>query len=182
MKTKLSEDFQDKMLSFIENRFEDENNKIILRKVDWKTVAENCFNQMIAFFDKMSLQDLKDNTINQIGAITFSWNEYDGDITIDFAPNNDEETAFDEGYIMAESAIDNDLFFQKYFNCSGAESFETIGEDYTSLIYCFEMILEAIITEVSQNKSFNRLPLKSPCLFGFTAFDDELPSVFFTYN
>ena len=180
MKTKLSDAFLSKINSIIEEEIEDENNKITIRKINWEVEAKNCFDQIISFFDKISLQELKDNDIEEIGAISFNWNQYGGDITIDFTSDNDEETAFDEGYIMANTAIDNDTFFQKYFNCTGEDSFEEIGDDYTYLIYCFNLVLEEIITAVVQTNTFTKLPIKSPCLVGFSAFDDELPEVFYT--
>lgn len=180
MKTKLSEDFYSKITSILEERIEKDTNKAIIRKIDWEELSLNCFNQIISFFDKMSVQDLKDNDIVEIGAISFNWNQYGGDITIDFTPDNDEETAFDEGYIMADTAIDNDCFFQKYFDCTGEDSFETIGYDYTFLIYLFQLVIKEIIPEIAQKDVFNKLPRESPCHFGFSAFDDELPEVFYS--
>ncbi len=180
MKTKLSQEFYNEIRLVVEENIEEENNKLIIKKMDWQELASNCFNQINSFFDKLSAQDLEDNEIREIGAISFNWNQYGGDITIDFTPENDKETAFDEGYIMAESAIDNDPFFQKYFECSGDKSFQTLGNDYAFLIRLFELLIIEITPEIVQTDAFNKLPRKSPCLFGFSAFDDELPEVFYT--
>lgn len=183
MKATLNQDFYNKVAVIIDEKIENANNKSNIKKIDWEELSLSCFNQIISFFDKLSLQNLKDNEIEEIGAISFNWNQYGGDITIDFTPDNDEETAFSAGYIMAESAIDNDSFFQKYFDCTGEDSFETVGDDhydYTFLIYLFQLVIEAIIPEIVRTDTFNKLSRKSPCLFGFSAFDDESPEIFYS--
>lgn len=183
MKTELNLGFFAKINAIIEEKIVDENNKSILKKVDWNKLSLSCFNQIISFFDKVTLQKLKDNAIEEIGAISFNWNQYGGDITIDFSSDNSVETAFDDGYIMANSAIDNDSFFQEYFDCSGKESFETIGDDnydFNFVIYLFELVLTEILPEIVKTDIFNELPRKSPCHFGFSAFDDELPEIFYS--
>ena len=183
MEKKLNDAFYSKVNSIITEKVVAEKNKAILKTIHWQEVAEDCFIQINSFFDKLSIVDLKDNDIKEVGAISFNWNQYGGDITIDFTPTNDKKSAFNEGYIMAESAIDNDAFFQKYFNCSGENSFTTVGDDhydYTYLIYFFQLVIEAIIPEIVKTNAFQKLPRQSPCLVGFAAFDDELPEVFYT--
>lgn len=183
MKIKLSSAFYCKITSILNEKIENNTNKSIIKKIDWEALAISCFDQIVSFFDTISVQSLKDNDIIEIGAISFNWNQYGGDITIDFTPDNDKDTAFDKGYIMAESAIENDSFFQTYFDCSGENSFITVGDDhydYTQLIYLFQLVIEAIIPEIVRTDSFNKLPRKSPCLFGFSAFDDESPEIFYS--
>jgi hypothetical protein len=183
MEIKLSENFHNKISSIVEEKIENKNTQSIIKQIDWEKLSLNCFTQIISFFDKVTVQKLKNNDIDEIGAISFNWNQYDGDITIDFSSDNSIETAFDEGYIMANSAIDNDSFFQEYFDCTGEESFETIGDDnydYNFVIYLFELVLTEILPEIVKTDTFNKLPRKSPCHFGFSAFDDELPEVFYS--
>ncbi|MDR7212074.1 hypothetical protein [Flavobacterium piscis] len=180
MKTKLSGNFYKKVNHVIDEKIENVNNKPIIKKIDWEELSLSCFNQIISFFDTVSVQNLEDNDIDKIGAVSFNWNQYDGNITIDFSPDNNEDTAFDEGYIMADTAIDNNSFFQKYFDCTGENSFETVGDDYTVIIYLFQLVIEKIISEITQMDVFNKLPRKSPCHFGFSAFDDELPEIFYS--
>lgn len=43
------------------------------------------------------------------------------------------------------------------------------------------MIVE-ITPEIVQTDTFNKLPRKSHCHFGFSAFDDEFPEVFIQFN
>ena len=183
MKTKLNEDFYRKVNLVIDEKIENNNNRTLLRKINWEELSLSCFNQITSFFDTISVEKLEDNDIEKIGAISFNWNQYGGDITIDFTPNNNKDTAFDEGYIMADTAIDNNSFFQKYFGCTGKDNFETVGDDhydYTFLIYLFQLVIEEIIPEIAQTNVFNKLPRKSPCHFGFSAFDDELPDIFYS--
>ncbi|NHN26638.1 hypothetical protein FIA58_013210 [Flavobacterium jejuense] len=48
------------------------------------------------------------------------------------------------------------------------------------MIQLYELLIIEITPEIAQAVAFNKLPRKSPCLFGFSAFDDELPEVFYS--
>lgn len=179
MENKLSKVFFDDIKELIEGgNIENEETQNVLRTVDWQEVYDECSSQIINFFENLTIENLESNNISVIGAISFNWNEYDGDITIDFSPSNDVETAYNEGYIMADSAIDNDWFFQKYFSVDGEESLEVVDSD---IIYAFSLIIEQVFPNISNVTSIQRFKRKSPCLVAFSAHDDELPEIFYTF-
>lgn len=125
------------------------------------------------FFGKITLEKLQRNNINQIGVIDIYWNEYDHDIEVDFMADNNFETAFDNGCIMNNSAIDNDAFFKTYFDIDIDKSLTQIGDDYELIILSFYYIIKEIIQHVVQQEEFKKLPKKSPYHFGFASFHDE---------
>jgi len=169
----LSQKFYDNLKSIVFKRFENKNNKSILEKVDWELEAEKCLNQLTTFFKRINVERLKKSNIDKIGVVDICWNEYGSDIEVDFMPNNDFNTAFNEGCIMNNSAIDNDAFFEQHFNVSGEEAWEKIGDDYIEIISIFYYLISEIIEIVSQQTEFKSLPKKSPCHIGFASFHDE---------
>lgn len=122
MKRLLSEKFYESLESNLIPRLENEPNKLILKKIDWENEANKCFLCLKAFFGELDLNSLKENDINEIGVIDICWNEYGSDIEVDFMPDNNFATAFDDGCIMNSSAIDNDDFFETYFDVNGEKS------------------------------------------------------------
>ncbi|MHA7060033.1 hypothetical protein ACWGOQ_0022590 [Aquimarina sp. M1] len=67
----------------------------------------------------MSLERLKNKDIDEIGVIYLCWNKYGSNIEVDFMPDNDFETAFDQDCIKNDLAINNDTFFRTYFDVDG---------------------------------------------------------------
>ncbi|WP_103072552.1 hypothetical protein [Aquimarina sediminis] len=180
MKKLLSSKFYDNLKNVVFDRLENKNNKSILENVDWEQEAQKCFTSLSTFFKNINIERLHTNGIDTIGVIDICWNEYGSDIEVDFMPNNDFDTAFDDGCIMNNSAIDNDNFFSLHFNTTGEESWQKIGDDYQEIILIFYYLIEDIIEAITQQKVFKNLPLKSPCHIGFASFHDEERTKIFT--
>lgn len=182
MESRLSNVFYEKIKQLLEEgNIENEEVQNVLETVDWQEVYDQCRSQIICFFERLTIENLEENDISAIGAISFNWNQYGGNITIDFSPSNDVETAYNEGYIMADTAIINDWFFQKYFSIDGEESLNFIDRDYNYIIYAFSLIIEELFPNISDVSAIQRFKRKSPCLVAFSAYDDELPEIFYTF-
>ena len=115
----LSDSFYTELEALIKDRFEQEENIQIIQKIDWEVEANRCLVAMTNYLNSITTGKLSYSDIEKIGVIDVCWNEYGSDIEIDFMPDNDFETAYDEGCIMNNSAIDNDAFFEKYFGVDG---------------------------------------------------------------
>ncbi len=172
MKKLLSNNFADKLKKILSESINNEVNKAIIKKIDWETEAERCLLDLSVFFDSTTVVRLQNNDIDTIGVVDICWNEYGSDIEVDFMPNNDFEKAFDKGCIMNNSAIDNDEFFKTNFNVVGEDIFDKLGDDYNGVITIFSEIIMEIITTVAEQDEFKKLPLKSPCHFGFSLYHD----------
>jgi hypothetical protein len=173
MEKLLSKEFYTNIENLITERIKNEANKLTLQKVDWEKEAENCFIGLTLLLGEVNLERLKENSIDKIGVIDICWNEYGSDIEVDFMPDNNFETAFIDGCIMNDSAIDNDNFFKTYFDVNGENAWNKIGDDYHEIILVFYYIIKDIIATVVQQEEFKKLPKKSPCHFGFASFHDE---------
>jgi len=171
---KLSSGFYEKLNKVMSEELVDEQTRSILTGVDWNTEAARCYNDLINFFDSVD-----NNAFNKrgIGVVDIRWNEYGGDIEVDFMPDNNLETAFDQGCIMNSSAIDNDEFFNNTFNCDGDKSFQVLGDDYTAIIQIYNLILVEIMPSVVKSIAFQRLPMMKPSYITFAFFHDEQPEV-----
>ncbi|MBE7646585.1 hypothetical protein [Tenacibaculum finnmarkense] len=173
MKKILTDTFYKNITENVIKGLEKESNKLILNKVDWEKEANKCFKSLTDFFRKTTLDKLQRNNIDTIGVIDICWNEYDNDIEVDFMPDNNFATAFKDGCIMNNSAIDNDDFFKTYFDEDIDKSLEEIGDDYEQIILAFYYIIKDIIKLVVQQEEFKKIPKKSPCHFGFASFHDQ---------
>ncbi|MEX6625882.1 hypothetical protein [Tenacibaculum salmonis] len=173
MKKLLTDTFYKNITENVIKYLEKESNKLILNKIDWEKEANKCLTNLTDFFEKVTLEELQRNNINTIGVIDICWNEYDNDIEVDFMANNNFETAFNNGCIMNNSAIDNDAFFKTYFDEDIDKSLEQIGDDYEQIILAFYYIIKEIVKLIVQQEEFKNLPKKSPCHFGFASFHDE---------
>lgn len=173
MEKLLSQKFYDNLKNIVLERLEDTNNKTILESIDWEQQAQKCLTELTSFFENVSMERLKNNSMDKIGVVDICWNEYGSDIEVDFMPNNDFETAFEDGCIMNDSAINNDTFFDTYFNTTGEEAWKKVGNDYHEIILTFYYIIKEIIKKVTLQEAFKNLPLKSPCHIGFASFHDE---------
>ncbi|UII31035.1 hypothetical protein LVD17_22340 [Fulvivirga ulvae] len=162
----------------VTNNFENDNYKAILAQVDWEAEAKRCYNALVGFF-RDTAPRLLANTRESIGVVDICWNEYGGNIEVDFMPGNDLETAFDEGCIMNTSAIDNDGFFEQYFSISGEDSFQVIDRDYSGLIMYFYKLIGEVIASVAKTEEFQSLPLKAPFYVTFSFFHDDERDVIF---
>ncbi len=180
MERLLSQEFYNNLKNVVFERIENDNNKSVLEKVDWESEAERCLKELSAYFKNVNVERLKNNDIDRIGVIDICWNEYGSNIEVDFMPDNDFETAFDNGCIMNNSAIDNDIFFETHFNIDGEKSWEKLGDDYRGIILIFCYIIKEIIEVVAQQVEFKNLPRKSPCHFGFASFHDAERTKIFT--
>lgn len=163
----------------VTDNFENSEFKAIMAKVDWEKEAEKCYNDLVSFFKRVDKQRLDRHKIESIGVVDICWNEYGGNIEVDFMPDNDLDIAFDEGCIMNDSAIDNDGFFEQYFNISGDVSFEVIDRDYSGVIMHFYKMIEQIIGAVAKTEEFRSLPLKKPFYVTFSFFHDDERDVIF---
>ena len=176
----LSQNFYTNIKTIVIPRIEDQANKLIIKNIDWENEANNYLLSLIIFFDKINLQDLKENNIDKIGVIDICWNEYGSDIEVDFMSDNDFEKAFYNGCIMNNSAIDNDKFFKTYFNVDGENAWERIGDDYQTIILAFYYLINDIINVVIQQNEFKILPKKTPYHIGFASFHDAERTNIFT--
>ena len=150
----------------------------IFKKIDWNKEADRCYQSMVDFFKRLNFEQFENDPV---GVVDIRWNEYGGDIEIDFTPDNNLETAFDDGCIMNNSAVDNDEFFIEYFDCLGEDSFEKIDGDYFSLIGIFYEIFSEIVNPFVEDSNFQDLPKKDPYYITFNfSHDDEDPGVIFT--
>ncbi|MBL6448529.1 hypothetical protein JMN32_19620 [Fulvivirga sp. 29W222] len=163
----------------VADHLEKDEHKTAISKVDWETEAVRCYTDLVSFFEQVDTNHLGNNNIDKIGVVDICWNEYGGDIEVDFLPENDIDTAFDEGCIMNTSAIDNNVFFEQYFNISGEDSFEVIDRDYSGLIMFFYKIMGEIIGSVVKTQEFKKLPLKEPFYVTFSFFHDDERDVIF---
>ena len=141
MEKLLSKEFYTNIENLITERIKNEANKLTLQKVDWEKEAENCFIGLTLLLGEVNLERLKENSIDKIGVIDICWNEYGSDIEVDFMPDNNFETAFIDGCIMNDSAIDNDNFFKTYFDVNGENAWNKIGDDYHEIILVFYYII-----------------------------------------
>lgn len=173
MKTKLLSPAFYTAIEPVASNLENENHKASLAQVDWENEAERCHKALLSFFNSVSPQTLTSNNIASIGVVDLCWNEYGGNIEVDFMPDNDLETAFDEGCIMNTSAIDNDGFFEQYFNTSGEGSFKAIGRDYSEVIMFFYLMMGEIIRSIVKAPEFKNLPLQEPFYVTFSFFHDD---------
>ncbi|OJJ18324.1 hypothetical protein BKI52_26260 [marine bacterium AO1-C] len=173
MEKLLSETFYNNLKEVLSNNFETNQHKVILEKVDWEAEAQKVLTDLTVFFSTINTAKLKDFEIDEIGVIDLCWNEYGGDIEVDFMPDNNFDTAFDEGCIMNNSAVDNDKFFETHFDVNGEGSWAKIGDDYHQIISLYYHLINEIIGVVTQQEEFQNLPKKSPCHIGFAFFHDE---------
>ncbi len=156
---------------------EDKKMADIFKRIDWDDEAQRCHDDILSFFESSNISLFQED---KMGVIDIRWNEYGGDIEVDFMPENDLETAFDEGCIMNDSAIDNDSFFESYFGCSGEDSFEVIDRDYTALITLFYYVFIEIIASVASGEAIQKIPRKDPYYITFAfSHDDQEPAVIF---
>lgn len=88
-------------------------------------------------------------------------------------PDNNFETAFDQGCIMNNATIDNDAFFMAYFNVNGENSWEEIGDDYPEIIGIYYCLIAEIAGILVQQEAFKNLPKKSFYHIGFASFHNE---------
>ena len=178
----LSDSFYTELEALIKDRFEQEENIEIIQKVDWEVEANRCLIAMTNYLNSITTDKLSCSDIEKIGVIDVCWNEYGSDIVIDFMPSNDFETAYDEGCIMNDSAIDNDAFFEKYFGVDGEGAWKRIGNDYLEIATIFYFIIKAVVPFLVEDESFKKLSKLSPSHFGFAGSHDEERIKFFTYT
>ncbi|WP_299673851.1 hypothetical protein [uncultured Tenacibaculum sp.] len=178
----LSDNFYTELEALIKDRFEQEENIQVIKKVDWEFEANRCLAAMTNYLNSITKDKLRYSDIEKIGVIDVCWNEYGSDIEIDFMPNNDFEIAYDEGCIMNNSAIDNDVFFEKHFGVNGEGAWKKIGNDYLEIVTIFYFIIKAVVPFLVEDESFKKLPKLSPSYFGFAGSHDEERTKFFTYT
>jgi|GEM_PF-6665734 len=179
---KLSKDFYRKLDEIIKTKMVAEDNADIIKKIDWNKEADRCLDELKNFFKELDVEELCEEIEDEtIGVVDVRWNEYGGDIEIDFMPDNDFNTAFDQGCIINSSAVDNDDFFMNNFNCTGEESYEKIDGDYPNLIFVFHNLFLEIVPVLIKDSHFIDLPKKTPYYMSFAfSHDDEKPEVLFT--
>ncbi|MAQ74869.1 MAG: hypothetical protein CL613_00885 [Aquimarina sp.] len=173
MENQLSPSFYIFLKNNIVSDIENDHYGSVLSTIDWEQEAQRCISSLVNFFKNVNLSWLKENGIDEIGVIDICWNEYGSNIEVDFMPDNNFETAFDDGCIINDSAIDNDTFFKKYFDTDGENSWEIMGNDYLLIITIFEYIIIDIIDVVVNEKAFKSLPKKSPYHIAFAGSHDE---------
>jgi len=173
---KLSPEFYKHLEKISSVDTEDKKMTDIFKRINWSDEAQRCHDEILSFFESRDISLFQDDNV---GVIDIRWNEYGGDIEVDFMPENDLDTAFDEGCIMNNSAIDNDSFFELYFGCSGENSFGVIDADYTALITLFYYIFIEIIDSVVETEAFQKIPRKDPYYVTFASFHDDEPDVIF---
>ena len=177
---KLSKDFYKKLDKTLKENMVNKENISIIQKIDWNKEADRCLKSLKSFFDQLDFDQFKDD---EVGVVDIRWNEYGGDIEIDFMPDNDFDTAFDQGCIMNSSAIDNDEFFIEYFDCMGEESHTKVDDDYFNLIYIFYLMFHEIIPVLIKDSCFKDLPRKTPYYISFAfSHDDKEPGILFPDN
>ncbi len=182
MEKRLSESFYVKLEAALNTRVENEQNKKILKNIDWEFEAEHCILSLQKFFSKKTPDFFCDCDVQEIGVIDICWNEYGGNIEIDFMPSNNFETAFDDGCIMNNHAIDNDRFFKKYFNTDSESAGDDIPDDYFIIPLVFYYIFEDIAKDVANLEEVKQLPLLSPSHIAFAICSDDERTKIHTMN
>jgi len=174
----LSNNFYNNLETVINDIVELDENKEIFKNIDWELEASNYIESFSKFFNSVKLEILKEYDINTIGVIDICWNEYAGDIELDFMPSNNFDDAFDEGCIMNNHAVDNDKFFKEYFNTDGESAGSDIPEDYDAIVLSFYHLIKDIIKQVTNLDSFKKLPKKIPCHIALAlSHDDERENI-----
>ena len=177
----LSEDFESLLSKYVIAALKKETHIAAVENIDWENEAQRCLNDLVHFFEKTEAQRMQSHGVESIGVIDLCWNESGGDIEVDYLPGNDFGEAFEMGCVMNNSAIDNDAFFERFFGVSGEDSFEGIGDDYSTLILAFFFVLKSVVKVVVEHEAFRKLPKKSPCHFAFASFHDEERTNILTY-
>lgn len=178
----LTQNFYTNLKKMLDTQIDETENMEILKKVDWEVEAKNCVESLEIFFELTDAEKLQRSSIEKIGVIDICWNEYGSDFEVDYMPSNDFTTAFDDGCIMNNHAIDNDAFFKKYFNTDGESAFGDIGTDYHGIIFIFLYLIEDIIEKVSELGSFKKLPKQLPCHVGISGYHDSERDNIFTID
>ena len=174
----LSDNFYNNLETVLNDIVEIDENRDILKNVDWEFEASNYIQSFSRFFEFVKLQRLRDYGIDTIGVIDICWNEYGGDIEVDFMPSNNFDYAFDDGCILNNHAVDNDIFFKEYFNTDGESATEDIAEDYDAIILVFYHLIKDLIKKVTNLESFKKLPKKIPCHIAIAlSHDDERENI-----
>lgn len=176
----LSKNFYQNIEQLVMPRINNDLNKLQFENIDWEKEAAKCLSSLKKFFESINVEKLNDNGIDKIGVVDICWNEYGSTIEVDFMPDNNFETAFDEGCIMNDSAISNEEFFRTYFEVDAEKAWEKLEGDYLEVITSFCCLIKDIIGTVADQDEFKALPKHSPYHVGVAGFHDEQREIILT--